>query len=131
MGLKLMVVDDDADLRSLVQKVAAQRGHQVVLAEDGAKALERIHAEKPDAISLDLQMPNLDGRDVMSRLKRDPATRDIPVVVVTSMDDEFTRELCLGLGADDFVDKPFDAHHLVGKLEFLVEKRRDRAKAKR
>lgn len=123
MGLKLLIVDDDPALRSLLGTAAAHRGHRVIQAEDGAEALDRVHAERPDAISLDLQMPRLDGRDVISRLKRDGATREIPVVVVTSMDDEYTRELCLKMGADDVVDKPFDVHHLLGRLEFLVEKR--------
>lgn len=124
MGLTLLVVDDDPDIRSLLSRAAVHRGHVVIQAEDGAQALEKVRTSIPDAVSLDIQMPRLDGRDVISRLKRDPTTRDIPVVVVTAMDDEYTRELCLEMGADDVVDKPFDVNHLIARLEFLVEKRR-------
>jgi DNA-binding response OmpR family regulator len=126
MGLNLLIADDDPGIRSLLQQAAAQRGHQVVLAADGAEALERIKEQRPDAISLDLQMPRLDGRDVIARLKRDASLKTIPVIVVTSIDDEYTRQLCLEMGADDVVEKPFDVRHLLTRFEFLVEKHRAR-----
>jgi DNA-binding response OmpR family regulator len=126
VGLTLLVADDDPGIRGLLLRAATQRGHQVLQAKDGAEAFELVKKHLPDAISLDLQMPNLDGRDVMSRLQRDATTRAIPVVVVTSIGDEYTRQLCLEMGADDVVDKPFDVRHLLSRLEFLVEKRRDR-----
>jgi two-component system OmpR family response regulator len=124
MGLKILVADDDPHIREIIAQMARRRGHAVVFAADGAEALALALAERPDAITLDLQMPRLDGRDVASRLKRDPMTRRIPVLVVSAQSDDFTRELVLDMGADDFVDKPFDANHLISKLEYLVEKAR-------
>lgn len=124
MPLKILVADDDPYIRDIIARTAQRRGHTVIFAEDGAGTLAAALAEKPDALTLDIQMPRLDGRDVMSRLKRDPMTRALPVLVVSAQTDDFTRELVLEMGADDFVDKPFDANHLISKLEFLVEKRR-------
>jgi DNA-binding response OmpR family regulator len=124
MPLRILVADDDVFIRDIIGKIAQKRGHQVLFASDGAATLATALAEKPDAITLDIQMPRLDGRDVMARLRRDPMTAKVPVLVVSAQTDDFTRELVLEMGADDFVDKPFDGNHLISKLEYLVEKRR-------
>lgn len=124
MGLKILIADDDPHIREIISQMAVRRGHTTLFAGDGAEALALALSERPDAITLDVQMPRLDGRDVAARLKRDPMTRAIPVLVVSAQSDDFTRELVLEMGADDFVDKPFDANHLVSKLEYLVEKAR-------
>lgn len=126
MALKILVADDDPHIRDIIAKMAQRRGHTVVFASDGASCLAAALSEKPDALTLDIQMPKLDGRDVMSRLRRDPMTRELPVLVVSAQGDDFTRELVLEMGADDFVDKPFDAGHLISKLEYLVDKRKQR-----
>ncbi len=124
MGLTILVVDDDVEIRTVLKQVCIRRGHTVLEADDGDRALEQISKVVPDAISLDIQMPRVDGRDVVNRLKQDPKTRDVPLVIVTARDDEYTREHCLELGADDVIEKPFDANHLVGQLEYLASKRR-------
>src|SRR5206468_9878557 len=107
MSLKILVADDDANIRDIIGQLAKRRGHTVLFAEDGASTVATALADRPDAITVDIQMPRLDGRDVVARLKRDPMTRDVPVVVVSAQSDDFTRELVLEMGADDFVDKPF------------------------
>ena len=75
MGLKILVADDDPHIREIIAQMARRRGHSAIFAADGAEALALALAERPDAITLDLQMPRLDGRDVAARLKRDPMTR--------------------------------------------------------
>lgn len=122
--MKILIADDDPHIRHIIGEMAKKRGHQVLFAEDGATAIAQALSEHPDAITLDIQMPKLDGRDAMSRLRRDPMTAKVPVLVVSAQSDDYTRELCLDMGADDFVDKPFDANHLISKLEYLVEKRK-------
>jgi len=128
MALKILVADDDPYIRDIIGQMARRRGHAVVYAGDGATTIATALAEKPDAMTLDIQMPKLDGRDVMSRLRKDPITKNVPVLVVSAQSDDFTRELVLEMGADDFVDKPFDASHLITKLEYLVDKRKTEKK---
>jgi CheY-like chemotaxis protein len=117
MDLSLLVVDDDRNLRRLLAREAAARGHAVWTACDGPNALLLAHAHKPSAILLDIAMPGIDGRDVLMRLKADPGTAPIPVFVLSGTTDPYTRELCLDYGADDFLEKPFEAGKVLDHLE--------------
>jgi DNA-binding response OmpR family regulator len=125
MGYKLLIADDDPMIRAVLSKVAVSRGHTVVACADGAQAIGMALAERPDGVMLDLMMPNLDGRDVIARLKSDPSTCETPILMLTAVDDEFTRELCLEYGVADYVLKPFDLNHVFMKMEHLIEKARE------
>lgn len=127
MGFTILVADDDPDIVRLIGTVARSRGHKVLEATDGAQAIGLAIAEKPDAITLDIMMPRLDGRDVISRLKRDPATRHAAIVILTAVEDAYTRDLCFEYGADDYVLKPFDVNNLFLKIERAVAKVKDAA----
>ena len=126
MGYNFLIADDDALIRTLLVKAANNRGHTTTECSDGAQAIEAVLASRPDGVLLDLTMPKLDGRDVISRLKSDPSTRDVPVLILTAVDDDLTKELCLEYGAADYVLKPFDVSHVFLKMEHLVEKARAR-----
>ena len=121
MPFTLLVADDDPDIVHLIGRVARARGHKVLEATDGAQAIGLALSEKPDAITLDIMMPRLDGRDVISRLKKDPATARTVIIILTAVEDSFTRELCFDYGADDYVLKPFDVNNLFLKIERAVK----------
>lgn len=122
MGLTILVADDDADIVRLISRAAVARGHKALEATDGAQAMGLAIAEKPDAVTLDIMMPRLDGRDVISRLKKDPATSRAAVIILTAVEDAYTRELCFEYGADDYILKPFDVNNLFVKIERAVAK---------
>jgi DNA-binding response OmpR family regulator len=121
----ILVVDDEPDLRKLVTKIMEARGHRVVSASDGLEAIETAMREPPDVIILDLNLPRVDGFEVCRRLKSEDGTRGIPVVMLTasyiSVDD---AEKGIGVGADEYVVKPFLREVLVHNVERLIAERK-------
>jgi CheY-like chemotaxis protein len=107
-------VDDEADTRELVQRYLLKQGFRVITASSGEQALELARRIQPDAITLDVMMPGMDGWAVLSALKADPQLAEIPVVVLSILDD---RNLGYTLGASDYLTKPIDRERLVSVLE--------------
>lgn len=108
MTAKILVVDDiEANVRLLEAKLTAEY-YEVLTAYDGPTALAKALSEKPDIVLLDVMMPGMDGFQVCRRLKDDPETRHIPVVMVTALDGRSDRILGLEAGADEFLTKPID-----------------------
>lgn len=121
MKEKVLVVDDEPSIVNLVSVKLSHEGYRVVSARDGEEALEKVRSERPDLVLLDVMMPKLDGKEVCMRLKRDPATKDIPVVMLTAAG-EFGEQLKgLELGADEYMTKPFDPKHLVQVVAYMLE----------
>ena len=119
--LRILVAEDDPAVARLYAAYAQSRGHLVLFAQDGAEALVSAAAERPDLILLDVAMPRLDGRDALQRLKADPTTRDIPVLVITAHGgDQQLRDLMLELGAFDVLEKPIDLQIAFNKAERKV-----------
>jgi GAF domain-containing protein/CheY-like chemotaxis protein len=116
----VLVIDDDASVREIVQRFLAREGFRVITAAGGEEGLRLARQLGPDAITLDVMMPGLDGWAVLAALKSEPATADIPVVMLTMMDD---RNLGYALGAADYLTKPIDRDRL---LAVLTRYRRDR-----
>jgi CheY-like chemotaxis protein len=112
----ILVVDDDDDVRSLIRAVVERRGYRVVTAADGAEALDLIARAAPDLVLLDVDLPGADGPAVCRRLKADPATRAIPVLVLTVDTREADRQRGLAAGADGSVTKPFSPRSLLDRL---------------
>ena len=109
----LLVIDDDHDTRELLEAEFAGRGYRVVQAVGGAEGLRLAHQLRPDAITLDIVMPDVDGWSVLRSLKAHPELRGIPVVLVTILGD---REMGYALGAAEFVTKPVDPARLADVL---------------
>jgi adenylate cyclase len=105
---KVLVVDDEEQNRSLLRDPLEARGYVVTEAESGVQALERVAQHPPDVILLDLMMPTLDGFEVCRRLKANPETAHIPVLLVTALSDRKERLLGIAAGANDFLTKPVD-----------------------
>ncbi|HEX8231721.1 MAG TPA: PleD family two-component system response regulator [Caulobacteraceae bacterium] len=119
MTARILVVDDvEANVRLLDAKLSAEY-YQVLTAPDGPTALRIAAAEKPDIILLDVMMPGMDGFQVCRRLKEDPATRHIPVVLVTALDGRSDRITGLEAGADEFLTKPIDDVMLFARVRSL------------
>jgi DNA-binding response OmpR family regulator len=117
----LLVVDDEPEINRLVARIFEKRGYRVNTAGDGAEALASVESDRPDLIMLDLNLPKIDGWEVCRRLKSDPATRAIPIIMLTAahanVDD---AEIGLGLGADEYVAKPFVRAVLLHNVERLL-----------
>jgi len=116
MRSRVLVADDDASTRALIDMALQEAGYDCVLAADGRAALERARAVRPDLVVLDIGMPLMSGDEVHRELRRDPRTRYIPVVFVTAK--RTTGEMAARLrnGADDYVSKPFDIDELVARI---------------
>jgi class 3 adenylate cyclase/CheY-like chemotaxis protein len=119
----VLVVDDLPQNARLLDAVLAPRGYQVRTAESGEEALRLVHAEPPDLILLDIFMPGLDGYEVCRRVRQDPTTAFLPVVMITASGDQEKRK-AIEAGADDFVTKPFDQAELLARVKSLVRIKR-------
>ena len=112
----VLVIDDDASARDVISRILVREGYRVITAADGAEGLRIAREEKPVAITLDIMMRGMDGWSVLSQLKSDPELRDLPVVVLSVVDD---RNLGFALGAAEYLMKPVDRDRLIGTLARL------------
>jgi CheY-like chemotaxis protein len=122
---KVLLVDDEEQLRKVVTDLLERHGFEVATARDGAEALEQVDRHAPDIIVLDLNLPGLDGYGVLEALRTRPATSDIPVVVLTAKGDEDNEVRVFELGADDFLAKPFRARALAARLRAILRSRQE------
>ena len=113
---KILVADDARDNVALVQDLLAAEEYDVIAAFDGQEALLKIRSKLPDVVLLDINMPTMDGYEVCKQLKKDPATADIPVLMLTALAEPDDRVKGLQLGAEDYVAKPFDYRELVARV---------------
>ncbi len=116
MDATVLVVDDNAVNRRILRAILEGCGCQVIEASNGASALEHVHSRPPDLVLLDILMPGIDGLEVCSTLKSDSKTRDIPVIVVSSLAEGADRVRGLEAGAEDYVSKPFDPREVAVRV---------------
>ncbi len=116
---KILVVDDDASVRTLVRDVLEVEGFDVDVAENGYAALRRIEAGRPDCVVLDIMMPGLDGHAVLSRIRGADGGPALPVVMLTAAADDAQAWQAWSGGADYFLAKPFDPSELLRYLDYL------------
>ncbi|MDO4799046.1 MAG: response regulator transcription factor [Bacillota bacterium] len=115
----ILIVEDDADIRNLISDYCKASGHRPITAADGEEALRLFENEKPHLVLLDIIVPKVDGFELCRRLRRESAT---PIIMVSSKQDESDKILALGLGADDYVEKPFSPRLLVAKIDALLRR---------
>lgn len=121
---KILVVDDHPSSRMTAVALLSVEGYEVLEADSGPKALERVSQSNPDLILLDVMMPGMDGFEVCRRLKEDEQTRLIPVVFITALNDKRSRIMGIEVGGDDFLSKPFDRLELSARVKSLVRQKR-------
>ena len=121
---RVLVVDDNAqNLELLVEHLATLEGVQTTSATDGIEALRLIREQKPDLILLDIMMPRMSGFEVCRKLKADPQTRDIPIIMVTALNELGDMERAVESGTDDFLSKPFNRLELLTRVKTLLKYR--------
>jgi CheY-like chemotaxis protein len=123
-GAGVLLVEDEEQLRRVMKDLLQREGYRVAEARDGIQALDEVDRFAPDVIILDLNLPGLDGYGVLAQLRSRPATREIPVMVLTAKGDEDNEVRVFELGADDFVTKPFRARSLTARIEAVLGRRR-------
>ncbi|WHY70811.1 response regulator transcription factor [Fictibacillus enclensis] len=120
MSQKIMVVEDELSISTLLQFNLEQAGFEVITAMDGRKGLELAEMEKPDLMVLDLMLPEMDGLEVCKNLRQKQIF--IPILMLTAKDDEFDKVLGLELGADDYMTKPFSPREVVARVKAILRR---------
>ncbi len=121
---RLLVADDNKVNRLLLSRSLEQQGHRVALAENGRVALDMLKRESFDLLLLDIEMPLMDGFEVLAAMKADRALRDLPVIVTSSVEGVANVVRCIELGAEDYLPKPINAVLLKARLQASLEKKR-------
>ena len=122
---RILIVEDDRALADVLSYNLKQAGYEVLVAHDGQNGLTQAQLKIPDLILLDVMLPVLDGLDVCRRLRADPATRDILVLMLTAKAEETDELVGFTLGADDYVSKPFSVKVLLERIKALQRRRGD------
>ncbi|HID88221.1 MAG TPA: response regulator, partial [Anaerolineae bacterium] len=120
MSAKILVVDDDLESLKLIGMILQAKGYQIVAARDGQQALERAFQEAPDLVILDVMMPGMDGYAVCQRLRADPRTSTIPIVMFTAKGQLADKVIGLQSGADEYLTKPIHPRELIAHVEALL-----------
>jgi signal transduction histidine kinase len=128
----VLVVDDNSINRYMLSQHVTQMGHRAVMAGNGREALDKLHGERFDLVLLDIMMPEMDGNEVLAQMKGDEGLRDIPVIMVSGVDELKSVVSCIEHGAEDYLPKPFDPVLLRARIGACLEKKklRDLEKSK-
>ena len=116
---KVLVVDDDPDMREVLERILETENLTVHTAVDGQDALQKTVAIKPDLILLDINMPHLDGLTLCQKIRTGPETQNIPIIIVTGHSSRGRLEQCMEAGADDYLAKPFKMEELVMRVHAI------------
>jgi two-component system alkaline phosphatase synthesis response regulator PhoP len=117
---KILIADDEATVRALVKRLLG-KSYVILEAEDGEEAVQVANSQKPDLVLMDILMPKMDGLTACHVIKSSPATKDIPVVMLTAVDYELNRKLSQEvMGAQDYITKPFDSQTLNSAIDRFV-----------
>ena len=119
---RVLVVEDERDLQEVIRYNLRELGYEVVVSERGAPVPAMVREQRPDLVLLDLMLPDVSGLEVCRNLKSDPATRGIPVVMVTAKGEEVDRVVGFELGADDYVVKPFSVRELLLRVQAVLRR---------
>jgi two-component system alkaline phosphatase synthesis response regulator PhoP len=119
---RITIVEDEADIREILEYSLSREGFEVKSATDGASGLELIRRETPELVLLDLMLPDIDGLEICRQLKGDDETSHIAIIMVTAKGEESDIVLGLGLGADDYIPKPFSNKELVARVRSVLRR---------
>ena len=116
---KILIADDEAQIREILRIYFEKEGFEVIEAEDGAAAILKVQSEKPDILLLDIMMPVLDGIEVCKQVRK---MSDLPIIMVTAKDDDDDRIAGLEIGADDYITKPFNSREVVARVKAVLRR---------
>ncbi len=122
MSERVLVVDDEPDLLELVEYNLKSAGYVVTIARDGASAVAEIRRQQPDLVILDVMLPDISGTEICRRLRKDPETEHLPIMMLTARAEEIDRVVGFEIGADDYVTKPFSPRELVLRVNALLRR---------
>ncbi|MFC2059937.1 response regulator [Chloroflexota bacterium] len=117
---KILIADDETNIRALVKSMLG-KDYIVIEASNGEEAVNITRSQKPDLVLMDIMMPKIDGYVACSKIKKDQATRAIPVVMVTGVDYGLNEELAMRIGADGYITKPFSLERMHSTINRLLE----------
>lgn len=126
MNSVILIVDDNAASRETLEATLAAQAYTLELAEDGMQALEKADSLHPDLVLLDVMMPGMDGFEVCRRLRATPGLAEVPIILLTALDDAASRLEGIEAGADDFISKPFDRQELLARVRTITRLNRYR-----
>jgi DNA-binding response OmpR family regulator len=118
----IAIVEDEVDITELVSYNLVREGFEVISADNGEKGLAMIIEQRPVLVVLDLMLPGIDGLEICRRMKDNPRTQNIPIVMMTAKNDESDIILGLGVGADDYVAKPFSPKELIARVKAVLRR---------
>jgi DNA-binding response OmpR family regulator len=118
----ILVSEDNPDIRKMLVMRLEINGYNVIQAQDGEEAIEKIKKHAPDIIILDLMMPKISGFEVCRMIKFDEKYKDIPIIVLSALDQQSDREKAVENGADAYFIKPFDLELLLSKIKSFIQK---------
>lgn len=113
MAYKILVVDDEPPIVRLMEFILARQGHQMLVAVNGEEALEKVRTQNPDLVLLDIMMPRIDGYEVARTLRADPATQDLPIIMLSAKAQEEDIQKGIDVGVNEYITKPFSPEQLV------------------
>ncbi len=126
MPVKILIVDDEEDILTLLEYNLEKAGFEVISAKDGPEAIELTKKKNPALIILDIMLPSMEGTEVCKAIKRDDTTRHIPIIMLTAKGEEVDRIVGLELGADDYITKPFSPRELVLRVKAVLKRMQGR-----
>lgn len=119
----ILIVDDEAQIHTVLGKLLAKEGYETASAYNAQEAYQKIASKKPDLVILDVMMPKVSGIEVLNKLKSDPQTKDILILMLSAKDAQSDRLEGFTHGADDYVSKPFHLRSLVRKIQHMLVKK--------
>ncbi|MBL0926027.1 MAG: response regulator transcription factor [Phycisphaerales bacterium] len=119
----VLIVEDEADIAKLMQFHLEREGYSARIAHSGSAALSALEQQRPDLVILDIMLPDLDGLEVCRRLKRDVASRDVPIIMVSARGEESDVVVGLELGAEDYITKPFSPRVLIARVKAVMRRK--------
>jgi len=122
LGRSILIVEDDREIRDLLAHCTRKEGFTPSIAPDGVTGWAKVREEKPALVLLDILLPGMDGLELLRKIRRNPGTSSIPVVMLTAKGDETDRIVGLELGADDYIPKPFSPREVVARIRAVLRR---------
>ncbi len=122
MSVKILVVDDDPDIRDILKLTLSEENYEVIEANDGEEALKAIATKSPDLVLLDYKIPKIDGRAVCRQVKKDLLLRHLPIIMVTGKGDTNDKVGGIDAGADDYIVKPFEPKEFLARIRMILRR---------